>query len=150
MAKSIIAIVLFFTVIAHMKQSDMKWPLYGGFISSIISCLLLISITDTGIWGYVILSLSLIFEALGMAVLHTLRESLVAIHVDPIERSNIMALLQTTVMLVSVPFGFIAGVLSDVSKELPFVLSIGMLLLGILTTALYYRVTSSKVERISL
>lgn len=150
MAKSIIAIVLFFTVIAHMKQSDMKWPLYGGFISSIISCLLLISITDTGIWGYVILSLSLIFEALGMAVLHTLRESLVAIHVDPIERSNIMALLQTTVMLVSVPFGFIAGVLSDVSKELPFVLSIGMLLLGILTTALYYQVTSSKVERISL
>lgn len=139
MAKSILAIVLFFTVIAHMKQTKMKLPLYMGFVSTIISCLLLISIKDTGIWGYVILSASLIFEALGMAVLHTLRESLVAIHVDPVERSSIMALLQTTVMLVSVPFGYIGGVLSDISRALPFVLSIGMLLLGILATSLYYR-----------
>ncbi|TAH70340.1 MAG: MFS transporter [Anaerolineaceae bacterium] len=146
MAKSILAIVLFFTVIAHMKQSKMKLPLYGGFISSIISCLLLISITDTGVWGYVILSASLIFEALGMAVLHTLRESLVAIHVDPLERSGIMGLLQTTVMLVSVPFGYIAGVLSDISRALPFVLSIGLLLLGILATSVYYRVSSPTVK----
>lgn len=139
MAKSIIAIILFFTVIAHMKQTKMKGPLYGGFISTIVSCLLLISIKDTGIWGYVLLSASLIFEALGMAVLHTIRESLVAIHVDPIERSNIMALLQTTVMLVSVPFGYIGGVLSDISRALPFVLCIGILLLGIVATSFYYR-----------
>ncbi|MDD2504203.1 MAG: MFS transporter, partial [Clostridia bacterium] len=66
-------------------------------------------------------------------------ESLVAIHVDPEERSGIMALLQTTVMLVSVPFGFIAGLLSDISRILPFVLSIGLLLLGMLATALFYR-----------
>ena len=139
MAKSIMAIVLFFTVIAHMKQTKMKGPLYAGFISTIISFILLVAIKDTGIWGYVMLSASLIFEALGMAVLHTIRESLVAIHVDPIERSNIMALLQTTVMLVSVPFGYIGGVLSDISRALPFVLCIGILLLGILATSLYYR-----------
>lgn len=139
MAKSILAIILFFTIIAHMKQSKMKLPLYGGFVSTIISCLLLITITDTGVWGYVILSLSLLFEALGMAILHTLRESLVAIHVDPTERSGIMALLQTTVMLVSVPFGYIGGVLSDISRALPFVLCIVILLLGVLATSVYYR-----------
>ena len=139
MAKSILAIILFFTIIAHMKQSKMKWPLYGGFVSTIISCLLLITITDTGVWGYVILSLSSLFEALGMAILHTLRESLVAIHVDPTERSGIMALLQTTVMLVSVPFGYIGGVLSDISRALPFVLCIVILLLGVLATSVYYR-----------
>lgn len=146
MAKSILAIVLFFTVIAHMKQTKMKWPLYWGFISTIISALLLISIKGTDIWGYVILSASLILEALGMAMLHTIRESLVAIHVDPIDRSNIMALLQTTVMLVSVPFGYIGGVLSDISRALPFVLCIGILLLGILATFLYYRIISRTVE----
>jgi MFS family permease len=145
MAKSILAIVLFFTVISHIKQSKLKWPLYGGFISTIISCLLLITITDTGVWGYVILSVSLLFEALGMAVLHTLRESMVAIHVDPQERSGIMALLQTTVMLVSVPFGYIGGLLSDISRTLPFVLSIGILLLGILATAFYYRTSNRTV-----
>ncbi len=139
MARSILSIVLFFTVISHIKQTKLKWPLYGGFCSMIISGILLISITEISVWGYVILSVSLAFDALGGAVLATLRESLVAIHVDPVERSGIMALLQTTVMLVSVPFGYIGGLLSDISRVLPFVLSIFLLLLGILATALFYR-----------
>ncbi len=138
MAKSILSIVLFFTVISRIKQSRLKWPLYGGFLSAIIGCALLITITQTGVWGYVILTLSLIFDALGGAILSTLRESLVAINVDPAERSGIMALLQTTVMLVSVPFGYIGGLLSDISRVLPFVLSIALLLLGLLATALFY------------
>jgi MFS family permease len=144
MARSILSIILFFTVIAHIKQSKLKWPLYGGFLSSIISCLLLISITNTDVGGYVILSVSLVFEALGVAVLSTLRESLVAIHVDHTERSGIMALLQTTVMLISVPFGYIGGLLSDISRILPFVLSVILLLLGVLATSMFYRVTSKK------
>jgi len=139
MARSVISIFLFFTIIAHINQKRLKWPLFVGFICSIISCILLITVTDIGIWGYVILSISLIFDAMGGAVLSTLRESLVAIHVDPHERSGIMALLQTTVMMVSVPFGYIAGVLSDISRILPFILSILLLLLGILATAIYYR-----------
>ncbi len=138
MARSILSIVLFFTVISHIKQTKLKWPLYGGFFSSMVSCILLISITNTSMWGYIVLSISLIFEALGIAVLNTLRESLVAINVDPMERSGIMALLQTTVMLVSVPFGYIGGLLSDISRALPFVMSIALLLLGILATALFY------------
>ena len=142
MAKSILSIFLFFTVIAHIKQSKLKWPLYGGFFSLIVSGILLITITDTGIWGYVILSVSLVFEAMGVAVLATLRESLVAIHVDPAERSGIMALLQTTVMMVSVPFGYIGGLLSDISRILPFVLSIALLLLGILATTIFYHTSS--------
>ena len=131
-------------MITHIKQSKLKWPLFGGFFSAIIGCILLISITGTGIWGYVILSVSLVFDALGGAVLATLRESLVAIHVDPAERSGIMALLQTTVMLVSVPFGYIGGLLSDISRTLPFVLSIMLLLLGMLATAIFYRASYNK------
>lgn len=146
MIRSVLSIVLFFTVISRINQTKLKWPLYGGFISSIISCILLISISNTGVLGYVVLFISLFFEALGIAVLSTLRESLVAIHVDPTERSGIMALLQTTVMLVSVPFGFIGGLLSDISRILPFVMSIILLLLGILATALFYH--KSMVDRV--
>lgn len=138
MLRSILSIILFFTVISRISQNKLKWPLYGGFISSIISCILLISVKDVSVWGYVILVVSLVFESLGVAVLGTLRESIVAIHVEPTERSGILALLQTVVMLISVPFGFIAGVLSDVSRILPFILSIVLLLLGIASTAIFY------------
>ena len=145
MARSILSIFLFFTVITHIKQNRLKWPLYGGFLSSIVGAVLLITITDTGVMGYVILSVSLLFEALGGAVLATLRESLVAIHVDPEERSGVMALLQTTVMLVSVPFGYIGGLLSDISRILPFVLSITLLMLGILATTIFFRTGTNKL-----
>ena len=138
MIRSILSIILFFTVISRIRQTNLKWPLYGGFLSSIVGYILLISITKTDVWGYVILSISLVFEALGGAVLNMLRESLVAIHADPVERSGVMALLQTAVMLVSVPFGYIGGLLSDISRTLPFVLSIALSLLGILATALFY------------
>jgi hypothetical protein len=139
MIKSLLSTVLFFTVINRINQTKLKMPLYGGFISCIVANLLLISITDVGAFGYTLLFLSICFDALGASVLSTLRESLVALHADPEERSGIMALLQMTVMLVSVPFGYIGGVLSDISRVLPFVLGIGLLLAGILATALFYR-----------
>lgn len=138
MLKSIMAIIFLFTVVSRIKQADLKMSLYGGFLSSIAGCILLILITNTGFWGYTLLIVSLIFEALGMGVLNMLRESLVAIYVDPVERSGIMGLLQTGVMMVSVPFGYIGGLLSDISRTLTFVLSIALLLLGILSTAVFY------------
>lgn len=150
MVRSMLAILLFFTIISRIKQSNLKWPLYGGFFSAIISCVLLITISNTGVWGYVILSVSILFEALGSAVLSTLRESLVAIHVNPEERSGIMALLQTVVMLVSVPFGYIGGLLSDISRALPFVLSISLLLLGVLATAVFYRNQNQRMEQFTI
>lgn len=146
MIRSLLSIFLFFTVISRINQEKLKWPLYGGFISSIIGCILVISVTSTNVFGYAILSVSLIFEALGIAVLNTLRESLVAINVDPTERSSIMALLQTTIMLISMPFGYIAGRLSDISRVLPFILSIGLSVLGIVMTALFYRKATSSCK----
>ncbi len=139
MIRSTMAILLFFTIIKHIEQTRLRWPLIGGFASSIIGCSILITITKTGILGYALLVISLLFEALGLAVLATLRESLVAIHVDRAERSGILAILQTIVMMVSVPFGYISGLLSDISRILPFVLSIALLGTGILVTLLFFR-----------
>lgn len=139
MIRSVLSILLFFTIISRINQAKLKWPLYGGFVSAIIGSALLISIPSAGVLGYILLSASLLLEALGSAVLHTIREALVAIYADPEERSAIMAILQTVVMLISVPFGYIAGLLSDISKVLPFVLCIALLLLGILGTSLFYR-----------
>jgi MFS family permease len=139
MAKSFITIVLFFTIVSKIKQSKLKWPLYGGFASSIIGCVLLVSVPDTGALGYLLLSVSILFESLGGAVLSTLRESLAAIHVDPEERAGIMAMIQTSVMACCIPFGWFAGWLSETLRILPFILSIALLTAGIAATAVFFR-----------
>lgn len=139
MARSIMSIIFFFTILGRMKQGSLRIPLYGGFASAILGCILLISAPGIGLIGYAVLALSLVFESLGSATLSTLRESLVAIHVPQEQRSGVMAILQTAVMLVSVPFGYIGGLLSDVSRALPFALSIALLGLGMLATGAFYR-----------
>jgi ribose/xylose/arabinose/galactoside ABC-type transport system permease subunit len=50
-----------------------------------------------------------------------------------------MAILQMVTMFVSAPFGWIAGVLSGYSRNLPFVLTMVLLFAGILLTLWYYR-----------
>lgn len=146
MIRSMLAIFLFFTIIKHIEQTRLRWPLVGGFFSSIIGCSILIVIKGTGILGYTLLAVSLIFEALGLAVLQTLRESLVAIHADRDERSGVLAILQTIVMMVSVPFGYISGLLSDISRVLPFVLSIVLLGTGIIVTLIFFRKSEVPAE----
>ncbi len=139
MVKSLISIAIFFTVISRIKQSKLKWPMYGGFISAIAGCVLLISVPNAGAPVYLVLSVSLIFDALGGAVLSTIKESLIAIHADPGERAGIMAILQTTVMAFCIPFGYIAGALSEASRIYPFLLSIVILFAGIIVTAVFFR-----------
>jgi hypothetical protein len=43
------------------------------------------------------------------------------------------------VMLASVPFGYIGGWLSNMSRVLPFVLIVVLMLLGVAATLIFYR-----------
>lgn len=147
MIRSVLSIVFFFTLIAHVKQTRLKTPLHIGFLTFIAGQIILILIPGGGVAGYILLGISLLAESLGSALLQTLRESLVAIHVDPVERSRTLALLQTIVMLVSVPFGYIGGLLSTASRVLPFVMNILLLLLGIIATALFFRRDSRNLKK---
>jgi MFS family permease len=137
MVKSILSIILFFTILARMNQNKLKHPLAIGFASYAIGMIILINLPG-GLTGQVILFASMLFEAFGSSILYTLRESIVAINVDPKERSRILAILQMIVMLISVPFGYIGGLLSSVSRTLPFALNIFLLFTGILVTFYYF------------
>jgi Na+/H+ antiporter NhaD/arsenite permease-like protein len=84
-----------------------------------------------------------------MGMLAMLAESLVALHVDPAERARILGILQMTVMFVSAPFGWIGGLLSSVSRNLPFVLNMALLLAGMVITALHYSKPDQTVKNVA-
>jgi MFS family permease len=138
MLRSVIAIVFFFTIISRINQSNLKLPFIAGYSSAFTGCLILI-LLPRGAIGYIGLIISLIFDSLGSAILATLRESIVALQADRRERSRIMALLHTFVMLVSAPFGYIAGLLSEHSRTLPFALNMVLLLAGAVIALVYFR-----------
>ena len=138
MARSVISILFFFTVISRINQSKLKLPMVSGYLGSLAGCVILI-LMPKGSAAYVWLIISILFDALGMSILGTFRETLAVLNSDPQERSRIMAILHTVVMLVSMPFGYIAGYLSEISRILPFVLNMALLISGIAAALLFFR-----------
>jgi ABC-type multidrug transport system permease subunit len=50
-----------------------------------------------------------------------------------------MAIQHMIIMFATSPFGWIGGILSGVSRDLPFMLSMGLLFTGIVVTLVFYR-----------
>jgi hypothetical protein len=137
--KSVLAIIFLFFVIPKFLKGLLKVPLVLAFASGFIGQFLLILIPVEGMFKYPLILLSLVFDGFSIAALMMLCESIIAIHVDPNERARIMALRYMFIMIVTAPFGWIGGILSDVSRNLPFVLNMVILTIGIIVTLVYYR-----------
>jgi MFS family permease len=137
--RSILAIVFLFFIIPKLSKGILKMPLLLGFSAYFIGQCLLITVPIDGMLMYLLLCLSLVFDGFGLATLSMLSESLIALHVNPDERARIMAIRYMIIMLVTSPFGWIGGILSDISRNLPFVLNMVVLVTGIVITLVYYR-----------
>lgn len=136
--KSVLAIIFLFFVIPRFLKGLLKIPLLLAFSSYLIGQTMLILIPVEGMFKYPLLCLSLVFDGFGLAALGMLSESLIALYVKPDERAGIMAIRYMFIMLATAPFGWIGGFLSDISRNLPFVLNLGILLIGALITLFYY------------
>jgi MFS family permease len=137
--RSILAIIFLFFVIPRLTRGILKKPLFLAFAGYFIGQSLLIMVPVDGMLKYPLLCLSLVFDGFGLGILGMLSESLIALHVDPDERARIMAIRYMFIMLTTAPFGWIGGVLSDISRNLPFVLNLFLLAAGILVTYIHYR-----------
>jgi MFS family permease len=138
MLRSLLALLFFFTVIPRLTRRTLRKPLLLGFAGYVIGQSLLI-VTPPGRWlMYPMLCVSLMFDGFGAGILAMLAESLVALHVNAQERARVMALQHMIIMGATAPFGWIGGVLSGVSRSLPFALNIALLTVGIVATLRYY------------
>jgi len=137
--RSVIAIVFLFFVIPRFLKGILKLPLILAFISLFAGQFLLIMIPVEGILKYPLICVSLIFDGFGLGAISMLSESIIALHVNPQERARIMAVRFMFIMTVSVPFGWIGGILSEISRNLPFVMSMVILTIGLIITFVYYR-----------
>ncbi|MDR0464197.1 MAG: MFS transporter [Treponema sp.] len=137
--KSVLAIIFLFFVIPKLLKGILKLPLVFAFSSYFIGQSLLIMIPADGIIKYPLILLSLMFDGFGLGALAMLGESLINIHVNPNERARILAIRFMFIMLATAPFGWIGGMLSEMSRNLPFVLNLSILVFGIIITLIHYR-----------
>ncbi len=66
------------------------------------------------------------------ATVSTQIDRMLVVTIDAQERARIMALLVLATILVTSPFGWIAGKMSEINRVLPFVLNIGLYAAGVI------------------
>lgn len=139
MVRSLLSVLFFFTVIPRLTHGrQLRRPTLLGFAVYLAGQALLVFIPAPGgpatTATYALLAGCLVLDAFGAGILFMLAESLVALHVDQHERSRVMAIQRTCVMLATAPFGWLSGWLSSIGRTLPFVLTSALLMLGVLIT----------------
>jgi hypothetical protein len=125
--KSVIMLAFFFVIIPRMRRLHFKIPLVLGFAGFVLSQLLLITIPEK---GYGLLLISILLEACSTATVSPLVDQMTVRTVDPKERARIQSILYVGIILLTSPFGWIGGMLSEANKNLPFVLNIFLLAAG--------------------
>jgi DHA1 family tetracycline resistance protein-like MFS transporter len=119
--KSVIMLVFFFVFIPRMRRLHFKVPMLVGFAGFVMSQLLLILAPEK---GYGLLLVSILLEACSIATVSPLVDQMTVRTVDPEERARIQSILYVGIILLTSPFGWIAGTLSEINKNLPFILNI--------------------------
>ena len=119
--KSVVMLAFFFVVIPRMRALHFQVPLVVGFAGFVLSQLLLITIPAR---GYGLLLVSIFLEACSTAIVSPLVDQMTVRTVDPKERARIQSILFVAIILLTSPFGWIAGTLSEINKNLPFALNI--------------------------
>jgi MFS family permease len=125
--KSAIILGFFFVVMPRITKMHYKLPMVIGFLGFIASQVVLITAPGQ---GYIFLIISAFLEACSFAAVSPLVDQMIVLTINPKERARIQSILSVGIILLTSPFGWIAGTLSGVNKDLPFILNSALFTIG--------------------
>jgi MFS family permease len=141
--RSAIILLFFFTVTPRLNKLQYQVPMAIGFLGFVVSQMILIT---APIQSYLFLILSVFLEGCSFAMVNPLVDQMTALTVDPQERARILSILYVGIILLTSPFGWIAGTLSGIDKNLPFILNISLFVIGALLAYLAKRASQESVN----
>ncbi len=127
--RSLVMILFFFMVMPWLSKLPFKLPMIAGFLVYLVSQVLLITAPDE---GFALLFASVFLEACSYATVAPLVDRLTALTIDANERARIQSILFVWIILFTSPFGWIAGWLSSINSNLPFILNMFLFACGAL------------------
>ena len=141
--KSVTMLLFFFLVMPRIREMGVRKPMITGFIFFIAGQILLVTMPPQ---SYLLLVVAILLEACAIPMTSIFMDKLVVVSVDPKERARIMSILYVVVILISSPFGWIAGKLSAIDRILPFMMTIILFALGVLLVFLTQKATHGRAD----
>ncbi len=131
--RSAVMLTLYFLVAPRLSTKHFRNPMLLGFLMFIASQTLLIT---APFQGFGLILISILLEAASLSLIDPLISSILVIAVDFRERARIMALIHTSVILFTSPFGWVAGTLSEIQRIFPFLINISLFVIGAALTVI--------------
>jgi Na+/melibiose symporter-like transporter len=128
-ARSMTMLLFFFLIMPRVRHMKAHRAMILGFLGTILGHVILVSVPAK---NYLLLLLATVLEACSVPMTGTLLDKLVVLAVDAEERARIMAMLNMSVIVLTSPFGWIAGQISEIDRNLPFFLNIALFTIGVL------------------
>lgn len=144
--RSAMMLFFFFFVLPKLGTKRFLRPMILGMGCYILGQCLLIGVSPTLPLGGVILVLVIatLLDACAAALVSPFSDLLIVATIDPAERARIQAILYMIVIILTSPFGWIAGQLSSLNKVLPFVLNVVLFVIGAFLVFLAARLADSR------
>ncbi|MCL2016538.1 MAG: MFS transporter [Defluviitaleaceae bacterium] len=122
------AIMLLFLLVIQERLSKYKsqYMMVAGLVLYIISMGWLLA---TPQYDWLWLAVYIAMDACAAALLLPRLDALVVNAIDPLERARIRSLFSAIILAISSPFGYLAGLLSDMDRRFPFMLNIFLLVI---------------------
>jgi MFS family permease len=128
--RSIVMTLSFFVIGPRLANPRrFRLPLWAGFGLFFVSQLLLVTMPPRAV---ALLVCSVILEAIALALVNPMSESLLALSLESAERARVSAMVYVALIILISPFGWIAGQLSAIDRSLPFALNMGLFAVGML------------------
>jgi MFS family permease len=126
--RSIVTAVSLFVVGPRLHNlTRFRVPLWAGFGAFFASQALLVFMPPQAV---PLLVISVLLEALAAALVNPMVEALLSVALQSHERARLSAMVYVGLMLVTTPFGWIAGQLSAIDRSLPFALLMVLFAIG--------------------
>lgn len=125
--RSAIILAFFFLLMPQVNKLHFRLPMVIGFLGFVVSQAILVT---APVENYALLLISVFLEACSFAVVNPLVDRMTVLTIEPRERARILSIIFVGVILFSSPFGWIAGTLSGINKDLPFLLNIVLFTFG--------------------
>jgi MFS family permease len=135
-ARAVFVLIFFFSIQPLINRFHFRIPMLAAYAGFILSQVVLILLPQH---NYILLFVSVFLEAWSFACLNPQIDRLMVVTVDAHERARIVSLIGVSALLVSTPFGWISGLLSQWNRTLPFILSAILYGMGALATYVFTR-----------
>jgi MFS family permease len=142
-ARAMVQMLFLFLVMPRLRQSDARKLVVVGLVGFVVSQAILITVPAR---NFALLLLATLLDGCSLPLVSTLLNKWVATTVEAEERARTMAILYTVVLVLTSPFGWIAGRISEVNRRLPFVLLAVLAGIGVLLVWLGARVAGKSKQ----